>query len=408
MRKKLLNFYLICFAINSFSIACANAQTGCTDPQALNFDPAAQENDGSCAYPPTTYFPTQVANLPAAITEASGAEFFDGKLWVHQDGGVSPAIHSIDTLTGAVLETISLDTLENKDWEDLAADDDYLYIGDFGNNYGNRMDFRIYRVKKTDLSAVSIPADTINFTFSDQTSFPSLYHKHNFDCEAFIALGDSLHIFSKRWLDFTTHHYVLPKTPGTHVAQLRDSLDVGFLTSSADVSSDGTILLLGYDTTSATSLWLLWDYPGTQFFAGNKRKITLGNALNMSQSEGIAFRSPTTGFICTERLSVLPQRLLRFDVATWLNNPSATVASQNKLAFKVSPNPFSSEITIDYQAFIEKRARLSVINEQGQLLLETPILHAKMQLTTQDWPNGIYFLVIQSGGQISMQKLVKQ
>ena len=128
-----------------FSIACANAQPGCTDPQALNFDAAATQNDGSCTYPSTTYLPPPIAELPADLEEASGLAFFDHQLWTHRDGGNGSDLYVIDTLTGEVLQPFPQLGLLNVDWEDLAEDADYFYIGDFGNNVGNRNDLRIIR-----------------------------------------------------------------------------------------------------------------------------------------------------------------------------------------------------------------------------------------------------------------------
>ncbi len=385
-----------------------NGQIGCTDPLALNFDPMAMQNDGSCIYPLTTYNPQQIAVLPSNLTEASGAEFFNGQFWLHQDGGVSPALHTLDTLTGAVLQNIKLPSIENTDWEDLAEDETHLYIGDFGNNYGNRTNLRIYKISKNELLDGTATAEVINFSFSDQTSFSNSYHAHNFDCEAFIVFGDSLHIFSKRWLDLETHHYVLPKSPGDYVAQLRDSLDVGFLTSAADVSAAGTVVLMGYDSSSTTSIWMLWDFPGTEFFKGNRRQIILGNALNMSQAEGLSFSSNTTGFICTERLSILPARLLRFDIGQWLSGVSEA-ESQHKVAeFSIGPNPFSSNLTVDFQGVATQNANLTLLAMDGRPLRSSPLRSGQNSLETADLPCGNYLVLLRNGAKIQVHKLVKQ
>jgi hypothetical protein len=383
-------------------------QPGCTDPLALNFDPVASQNDGSCEYPETTYFPEPIAELPSTITEASGVAFFDGQLWLHQDGGVSPSLHTMDTLTGAALQTIPLPSLSNMDWEDLAEDATHLYIGDFGNNLGNRTDLRIYKINKNDLLAGTATAEVIEFAFSDQTDFTPSNQAHDFDCEAFVAQGDSLHLFSKRWLDLETHHYALPKTPGTHIAQLQDSLNVGFLASAADMAEDGTLLLLGYEPNSATSLWMLWDYPGTRFFDGNKRQIKLGNALNMSQAEGIAFSSNTTGFICTEKLSILPARLLRFDIGAWLSGPSATLSPNQAPGVTLSPNPFSEFLLVDFQGVAEQDASLVLLSVEGRPLRSSPLRSGENKVETAGLAAGSYLLLLKNGAAIRVQKLVKQ
>lgn len=400
---------LILLLTTCFSVACANAQPGCTDPQALNFQPSATENDGSCIYPPTTYLPEQIAVLPNELSEASGLEFFDHQLWLEEDGGAGPVLFTIDTLNGAVQVPYQLPFLENKDWEDLTEDAEHLYIGDFGNNFGNRNDLRIYKVNKNALqTAGTVTAEVIEFSFSDQTDFTPASDATNFDCEAFIVLGDSIQLFSKRWLDNTTHRYMLPTTPGNYVAQLRDSLATGFLVTAADVSEEGTVILLGYDgTTSETSMMLLWDYLGTNVFGGNKRKISLGNALNMSQAEGLAFSSATEGFICAEKLSIFPQKLQRFDIRQWLENPSATIESTGEVHFTISPNPFSDFLNIDYQGIGVEEVQFSLLGNAGRILRSGKLRSGKNTLYTVDLPAGTYFLWVNNGEKIEVRKLVK-
>ncbi|HHM20593.1 MAG TPA: T9SS C-terminal target domain-containing protein, partial [Bacteroidetes bacterium] len=297
-------------------------QPGCTDPLAINYDPSATENDGSCLYPPTTYQPAEIATL--ALTECSGLIYFDDHLWTLLDSGNPDNIYELDTLTGAVIQTQAIPNADNKDWEDFAQDAEHIYIGDFGNNGGDRTDLRIYKIKKTDLLAGNPDPQLIEFVFSDQTDFTPAHNANNYDCEAFFFRDDSLHLFSKNWLDFKTRHYVLPAQPGSHTAQLRDSLFVQGQITSADISENGTVLLLGYNTsTSETFLWLLFDFDGNRFFSGNKRRISLGSALTTSQVEGIAFSDTHRGYICSERFSVLPPKLLMFDIAPYISGPVA-------------------------------------------------------------------------------------
>ncbi|MEK7254863.1 MAG: T9SS C-terminal target domain-containing protein, partial [Bacteroidota bacterium] len=273
------------------------AQPGCTDPQALNFNNLASENDGSCTYPATSFSPIQLSLLPAELDECSGLLFFNDNLWTHEDGGAADKLFILDSLDGDLLQTITLPGVDNLDWEDLAQDDQHFYIGDFGNNDGNRTDLRILKYKKADLLAGSPTPEIIEFSFSDQTDFIAAPNANDFDCEAFFFWQDSLHLFSKNWLNFKTRHYVLSTTPGEHVAQLRDSLFVQGQITAADVSPDGKAILLGYNTaTSETFLWLLFDFPGSQFFKANKRKISLGSAISNSQVEGICFRNETYGY----------------------------------------------------------------------------------------------------------------
>ena len=241
MYRQLFLSFIMCFILG-FPL---NGQEGCTDPQAINFDGMAIDNDGSCIYGATQFQMEQRATLPDLLEESSGAAFIDGQLWTHNDGGNPNEIYRIDTLTGEILQTVLVGNLENEDWEDMAQNDTHLFIGDFGNNLGNRMDLGIGRIDRNDLGNLIVSAEFINFSFSDQTDFTERLNDNDYDCEAFFYYQDSLHLFTKNWVDEQTRHYTLPATPGTHVAQLRETFDVqGLIAGAAIDEASGTILSL--------------------------------------------------------------------------------------------------------------------------------------------------------------------
>lgn len=326
------------------------AQAGCTDPQALNFEPGAVENDGSCLYPPTDYLLQELAVLPAQVDESSGLAHVDGKLWTHNDSGDNAWLYRIDPETGALLQTVTVVNAQNQDWEDLANDGTYVYIGDFGNNPGNRTNLRIFRIPIAGLNSGGPVAELVEFHYPDQTDFSVNQNNHNYDCEAFFHLNDSLHLFTKNWADLQTRHYTVPAQPGTYTAILRDSIPVQGLITGADVNDEGQVLLLGYNTFTASSfMWLLFDYPGTAFFQGNKRRINLGSVFINSQTEGICFEPGTReGWVSAERASALPQRLFRFSIDQWVNNMPTAVreAMPGAALIRVLQNPVSEALQL--------------------------------------------------------------
>ena len=90
--------------------------------------------------------------LPKILKESSGLCYTDGNLWTFGDSGNPNEIFKIDSSTGIILQTVQIDNFPNIDWEDITADSSFIYIGDFGNNNGNRTDLKIIRIKKTDLN----------------------------------------------------------------------------------------------------------------------------------------------------------------------------------------------------------------------------------------------------------------
>jgi hypothetical protein len=260
---------------------------GCTDPLAKNFNTKATENNGSCEYAYAKVKAIFREKLSDSITETSGLVAFDDLLWTHNDDH-DTVLYGLNT-KGEIKKKIELKSLKNNDWEEISQDSLYLYIGDFGNNYkGNRQDLQILRIdKKSVLENVPI-IDTIAFSYENQTEFNiQKANTTDFDCEAFVVLQDSIYLFTKQWTSEKTSVYSLPKNPGKHIAQLKETLNVqGLVTGATTIPNKKSIVLCGYSKTLQPFVYLLYDYKNNDFSAGNKRKIKI--KLPFHQVEGIA------------------------------------------------------------------------------------------------------------------------
>lgn len=244
------------------------------------------------------------AVLPDALKESSGLCYTDGNLWSFGDGGNANEIYKIDTSTGAILQVVQIENFKNVDWEDITADSSFIYVGDFGNNSGNRKDLKIIRIKKSDLnrgeSFLSIQGEAIEFSYADQVNFYNDLGT-DYDCESLIAVGADLYIFTKDGLDFKTRCYKIPKQPGNYKVYPFSSFDSeGKLTAAAFDPSTGEIALLGYQNKKKESfIWFLNDYPENRFFAGRKVKIIIGSADDW-QTEGLDYISANRLFLSCE------------------------------------------------------------------------------------------------------------
>ena len=89
-------------------------------------------------------------DLPEETKETSGLLFFDSKIITHNDSGNNANLFEIDSLSGNLLRTISISNATNIDWEDITEDENHIYIADIGNNNGNRIDLKIYKILKSD------------------------------------------------------------------------------------------------------------------------------------------------------------------------------------------------------------------------------------------------------------------
>ncbi len=352
-----LHFTTSCFALFVVLICPAVSQAqvpGCTDAQANNFNPSATINDGSCTYNTTNLSLSDKANLATPqLDESSGIEFIKSKLWTHNDSGNSNDIFRVDTTNGAIVQTVKIANATNVDWEDITYGGGYIFIGDFGNNNGNRQNLKIYRIAENNLTDTStvVPADVINFSYSDQTSFPSLPNNNNFDCEAMIFLNDSIHLFSKNWVDKWSKHYVIPNQPGTHVAQLRESFNAGCLITGASIQEFGVIALCGYDISGSAPvyLWMLYDYKGGSVFNGNKRRFNASSMFANGQVEAIDFLKNAYGFISNERFNQvvnIPPKIRTFNLSSYL--PASFVYPKPEAMFAASATEICKNKTISF------------------------------------------------------------
>jgi len=306
--------------------AAAQAQVyGCTDPAAVNYQPSATRNDGSCTYPGTTIAATQVAQLSDTVQETSGLVYWNGFFWTHNDD-TDTTLYALDTADGHIVKRIAIAGAPNHDWEELTQDNDYFYLGDFGNNaQGNRQNLVILRIAKTALLAgqTTITPDKIFFSYADQTSFAATGNNNtDFDCEAFLATTDSLYLFTKQWVSGKTKIYALPKMPGTYTAMPQAAYNVdGLVTGATYLSAKKTIVLTGYKISGLQFqpfLMLLYDFPDLQHLLnGNKRKVLLNPQYH--QTEAIATTDGSHFYITNERLTqgiiTIPPKLQKADLS---------------------------------------------------------------------------------------------
>lgn len=354
---------IVCFCV--LALYHANAQPGCTDPYATNYNPNATSNDGSCVYAVTHDTMQLRAQLPAALNESSGLAWDNGKLWSHNDSGNPASFFSIDTNDGHVIQKVNVTNHSNIDWEDIAVDADYIYIGDFGNNNGDRTDLRILKVAKSAITGdtANVTAQVISFSYNDQTSHAS-NPLNNYDCESLISIGDSLYIFTKDRGDLQTRVYKMPKAPGSYTLSPYTSFNVnGAITAASYNAATHEIVLLGYTLLKTYSfLWFLNDYQGDMFFSGNKRRIEIGNNSEW-QTEGIEFLSADRFFVSNETATV--NASLFIGHKNWLS-AVGLADHYTSLDYSVFPNPAGKTISI---AGLGGKNAYRLMNMEGKVVL---------------------------------------
>ena len=397
---RLINVVLLFFISN----AAISQFYGCPDPLANNFNPSVTNNDGSCIYNAASVATAVSFNLSDNLMETSGLISWNNQIWTHNDSDDSN-IYALDSTNGSIVKSYLLSGIVNIDWEEISQDNDFVYLGDFGNNHnGNRVDLKILRINKSSILANAPTIEAINFSYPNQTSFtPAGSNNTDFDCEAFIVSTDSIFLFTKQWISNKTSVYSLSKSPGTHIATLKSTFDVqGLITGATYIASKKLIALSGYSKQLQPFVYLLYDFRGSDFFGGNKRKIQV--SLPYHQVEGITTSNGLKYYISNEKfvqapLINSPQKLHILDLSSflegYLNKFVSLPEVQSGKTDKVFPNP-----TKDFLNFKPENYRSAdtyrIINQAGQTVLTGKMKIENPSINISDLSAGIYILMLEN------------
>ena len=253
----------------------------------------------------------QVGTLGSpAINEASGlgaSRVNTDVLWVHNDSGDSARVFAINT-AGALLGTYNITGAGAVDWEDMAlgpgptAGQQYLYLGDIGDNNAARGTIRVYRVAEPSVSSSQSP---VNVNLGGTESFTLVYPDGSRDAETLMVdpVNGDLYIVSKRENNSRLYRAVASSlvNGATITLDYKTQLPWGWATG-GDISPDGDEILIRGSANA--SLWS--RTPGTNIwdaFAENPVSVPLRWE---PQGEAIAFDRDGWGYFTLSESTYQP------------------------------------------------------------------------------------------------------
>lgn len=191
---------------------------------------------------------TKVVDLSSIINETSGLINFDGRLITHNDSGSEPILYEININSGEINREVKISNVTAVDIEDIAQDENFIYVCDIGNNSNTRRNQAIYKINKNDyLNKSEVIAEIISISYKEQTDFSQSNKATNFDAEAVVVMGNELVLFTKNWGDFRTSVYRIPTQVGTYEITEVDNYNIEGLITGADYNkSNNTITMTGY------------------------------------------------------------------------------------------------------------------------------------------------------------------
>jgi hypothetical protein len=192
------------------------------------------------------------------------------------------------------------------DWEDIAIDDEMIYIADMGNNYNDRRDLGVYVLYEPN-PLHNRSARILKFIpvhYPEQTRYPA--RQWHYDCEAVFADGGKLYFITKHR---APGQAAIPEV-GANLYRL-DSFETDFanpltrvesnemltMVTGADLSANGQHLaVLTY-----TGIWV-FDRPasGDHWLSGTPRGIPLDYRVTR-QVEAVAWIDDDTLLISNEQ-----------------------------------------------------------------------------------------------------------
>ena len=282
---------------------------------------ATAQEEGKASLSPI-YSPQLKAELPKEVNETSGLFFHNGRLWTHNDSGGKPILYALDTTNFEVVQRITLAHVKNKDWEEVCTDGETVFVGDFGNNKGNRKKLKIFSFPMSALPEEGdaiINVDSIIFSFGNQTNFNNKKHEHDYDCEAMFATDSCLYLLSKGWATGTTRLYRLPKTPGNHVAEVVNGFDSQGLITGADYDRENRILVIvGYvKAVWKPFMYLIFDFHEAGVKLTNRRFEM--PQWRGAQTEGICFFDDGRCYVTAETSPTMTSRVFIVDFRKWID-----------------------------------------------------------------------------------------
>lgn len=252
--------------------------------------------------------------LDSTLHETSGLLCADSSIWTFNDSQGEAALYALSASDGSLIRKTLIRNALNADWEDIAEDDQHIFVADVGNNYATRDTLTIYRIPRDVLFTEHLEVNhsgEITFSYAGEVS-TTRTGLSSHDCEALLSYGDSLYIFSKDWVGGKSSVYVLPKTPGHYVISPLISYEAGFQVTGADIfPGSRQVALVGYKKFIPVLLcYEFKDSPALISCGGKARRYPMRSG---RQVEGICYDSNGVLWISSEN-SLKKQSLFRVGI----------------------------------------------------------------------------------------------
>jgi len=355
------------------------------------------------------------------IDEASGlaaSRINPGVLWTHNDSGDLNRIFALN-LRGKHLGIYTIANASNLDWEDMAtgpgplSGQQYLYIGDIGDNLAQRDSKYIYRIPEPVVDSSQAPIDT---TVTGAEKIKYRYPDGQRDAETLMVdpLTNDIYIVSKREAFVRVYRLPYPQSivdtiTADHVATLdlaggqtvNERYTVG-----GDISSSGNEILIKtyinvfyWNRTTQPNLWdVFQETPDTVTYTPEP------------QGEAICWHPDGLGYytVSEERQSIPAHLYFYPRISSIVNLVAEILACQLHQNY---PNPFNPSTTIEFNIPKTGEVTLKVFNILGEEVATLISDRLSAGSYSYEWDasslvSGVYLYRLQAGDYIETRKMI--
>jgi hypothetical protein len=220
----------------------------------------------------------------------------ENQFWVHGDSGQKDNIYPINRdgeVLGEKKEGIEIDGAKNKDWEDIAIDEQgNLIIADVGNNCRCRNDLKLFVIPEPDVDDENQKVGReYDIKYPKRNTLGELLWKESPDAEAVFVMGGKIRIITKERTTGRLYTLENPSEGKENLLTETAEFKFGRRVTAADYSAEHSLLAV----LTTSSLWLFEVSSNQGVFDGKKSETRFKG---VKQIEAITFDGD--GLIITE------------------------------------------------------------------------------------------------------------
>ncbi|TXH98086.1 MAG: hypothetical protein E6Q75_02685 [Rheinheimera sp.] len=265
-------------------------------------------------------------SLSPEIAETSGlACLADGSFFTVNDSGNPATLFQLDKSGRVIGRTAT--TGVNQDWEALAIHQGQLWIGDIGNNSGQRSTIELYHAPLPAKPFENLTLSKIILRYPHPPMGLPSHFQHELDAEALVSTGEQLLLFTKNWVGLQSAVYLVDTSQtNTVLKQIGETSALpGLITDAAYSFKHNVFVIVGYGNFRLNPLSFMFSGEFAPFLAVLDRDYRLIKSVPIpsgGQLEALCIDNEQNIWLSQEKSSRQPAQFWRWGFVESLLKPT--------------------------------------------------------------------------------------